>query len=55
MRAKKKISRWKNTDGIIPSIFLSVNHWRNNDVSDYGICSKYFTTLCKIPKNSFCL
>jgi hypothetical protein len=26
MRAKKKISRWKNTDGIIPSIFLSVNH-----------------------------
>ena len=54
MRAKKKNnSRWKYTDGIILSVFPVVNHRRNMSigihVGDGGICSKYFSTLCKIP------
>jgi hypothetical protein len=44
----KKYSRWKYTDEIILSVFLLRNHRRTNDVGDCGICSKYFTTFCKI-------
>jgi hypothetical protein len=51
----KKNSCWKYIDGFIPFVFSSVNYRWNNDVGDCGMCSKYFTTLCKILMNSFCL
>jgi hypothetical protein len=65
MRAKKH-SLWKYTNGNIPSVIvayevnifqLSVKYRGNEsvceDIGDYGICSKYFSTLDKIPTKYF--
>jgi hypothetical protein len=38
-------------DRLIPSVSPLVKHRRNNFIGDRGICSKFLTTLWKIPTN----
>jgi hypothetical protein len=56
--APKKNSRWKYTDGCIPSVIMAypvnsfqllVKYRRTLFVGDCGISSKYFSSLSKMP------